>query len=555
MYVIKGINYDNGVAYEFPIHDPASEEYIVYNAVSEMQLNDFGTLEFTITPKHPAYGLIRKLSTEIVVEQDGEWLYSFRALNDTMELNTPVAISCEGELAYLLDSNQRYGEYHNITVSDFFKMIIDKHNADVDTVKHFNVGAVNVVDTNDSLYRYASYENSWDYIKDKLIDRLGGYIRSRHTDGKRIIDYITDYGRLVDQPLELGKNILDLSKNEDGSEIATVIIPIGTKLTDAEGNETEQRLTIEDATVSGSRYGLDYIEDAEAVELYGKIVKVVQFDDITLADNLYKRGLAYLETQKNLKKTVEVTAVDLHLLDMSIERFCLGDYTRVTSAPHGINEIMKISKVTIDYNNPANSKLTLGATSLGMTDKAAGNASTIIKQIETVGKSTDEKLSEMRIETKEFRNTITQSVDKLSSEMSASLNIKTLLSEIQKDFTSTITQTAEELSLEFSSQIIEVENEFTENSGLIKEYIRFRGALMEMGKTGSVFTTKLSNEELAFYEYGRKIAYISGNKLHIVQAEITKVLTIGNETIGKYDFITKSNGNLSIKWRALSNEQ
>ena len=552
MYIIKGINYNNGVASEFVIHDPTSQDNrIVYNAHSEISLNDCGTLEFTITSANPAYNLIHKMTTEIVVERDGEWLYSFRALNDTMELNTPVTISCEGEMSYFLDSIQKYGEYHDITVSDFFSLIVSKHNAEVNSEKQFTVGVVNVVDSNDSLYRYASYENSWDYIKDKLINRLGGYVRTRHVNGTRVIDYVTDYGNLNNQSLTLGKNIVDLKRYEDGSEIATVIIPLGAKLTDADGNETEQRLTIEDAIIDGTRYGLDYLEDTDSVNTYGRIVKVIEYDDVTLPNNLYSRGLAYLETVKAARRTVEVTAVDLHLTDAQFDAFALGDYATVKSLPHGISQMMKISKVYIDYNDPANSKLTLGAIVENMTDKSAADATDIRRKIETIGKNQTEKLSEFRSETREYLNTITQTVDTLTSEMISRATIKTLLSEIQQDFMSVITQTAEEISFDFASQLVKVENGITENSGLIKEYIRFRGALIELGKTGSNFSTKLSNEELGFYEYGRKIAYISGNKLHIVQAEVTKLLTIGNDTIGKYDFIAKSNGNLAIKWREL----
>ena len=79
--------------------------------------------------------------------------------------------------------------------------------------------------------------------------------------------------------------------------------------------------------------------------------------------------------------------------------------------------------------------------------------------------------------------------------------------------------------------------------------IRFKGALIELGKVGNAFTAELSNEELAFKENGQKIAYISNQSLVITNAEIRNKLSLGNESRGWFDFIPRTNGNLSIKWR------
>ena len=69
----------------------------------------------------------------------------------------------------------------------------------------------------------------------------------------------------------------------------------------------------------------------------------------------------------------------------------------------------------------------------------------------------------------------------------------------------------------------------------------------EISKTS--FTAELSNEELSFKENGQKIAYISNQILVITNAEIRNKLSLGNEVRGWFDFIPRSTGNLSIKWR------
>lgn len=89
----------------------------------------------------------------------------------------------------------------------------------------------------------------------------------------------------------------------------------------------------------------------------------------------------------------------------------------------------------------------------------------------------------------------------------------------------------------------ELANNITANKELIEEYIRFKGALIELGRVGNDFTAELSNTELAFLQNGNKIAYISNNKMYITDAEVQRQLTIGH-----FAFIPRSNGNLSFNW-------
>ena len=121
---------------------------------------------------------------------------------------------------------------------------------------------------------------------------------------------------------------------------------------------------------------------------------------------------------------------------------------------------------------------------------------------------------------------------------------------IQQDFQSTITQNSSEIRMDFSTITDELKDNIATNQELLEEYIRFKGALIELGKVGNAFTAELSNNELAFKENGQKIAYISNNSLVITNAEIRNKLSLGNETRGWFDFIPRTSGNLSIVWRA-----
>ena len=118
-----------------------------------------------------------------------------------------------------------------------------------------------------------------------------------------------------------------------------------------------------------------------------------------------------------------------------------------------------------------------------------------------------------------------------------------------EDFETSITQSSTEIRMDFTTITDEIKENVSTNQLLLEEYIRFKGALIELGKVGNAFTAELSNEELAFKENGQKIAYISNQSLVITNAEIRNKLSLGNESRGWFDFIPRTNGNLSIKWR------
>ena len=64
------------------------------------------------------------------------------------------------------------------------------------------------------------------------------------------------------------------------------------------------------------------------------------------------------------------------------------------------------------------------------------------------------------------------------------------------------------------------------DAGDIKEWARFNGATLELGASNSKFKAMLTNSELAFYQDGTKVAWVSNNELHQLKALIEKSLTI-----------------------------
>jgi hypothetical protein len=155
----------------------------------------------------------------------------------------------------------------------------------------------------------------------------------------------------------------------------------------------------------------------------------------------------------------------------------------------------------------------------------------------------------LKVNVRECYSEITKTSEQISSTVRETYISKTDMEAIQQDFQNSITQSSTEIRMDFKKTTDEISGNVVANQQLLEEYIRFRGALIELGKVGNAFTAELSNEQLAFKENGQTIAYISNQSLVITNAEIRYKLSLGTEARGWFDFIPRTSGNLSIVWR------
>ena len=331
------------------------ENLKIFNPSVELELNKTGSFEFTIHTDHPYYNFVKKLKSIITVFQDGFLLFRGRVLDDEIGWHNEKHIICEGELSFLLDSIQRPYDFTG-SINDFLSMLITNHNAQVDAEKQFTLGTVTVTDANDYIVRSdIDYVNTWEVINQKLLELLGGYIIIRHEEGVNYLDYLAEINLLAPQSIQFGKNLLDLKRVRKGEDIATVIIPLGAKMKDSEGQDTDIRLTI-----NSVNNGVDSVEDSEAIAQFGRIVKTVIFEDVTDARNLKAKGEAYLSDSVKAWETIELTAADLATVDKDITSFHLGTQVRAVSKPHGLDQRFLVSKLSINLLDPAANNMTLG---------------------------------------------------------------------------------------------------------------------------------------------------------------------------------------------------
>ena len=345
--------------------------YLVLNPKLTLELGKSGSLTFLLPPNNPLYDGIQKLKSMVIVYQDSEEIFRGRVLHDEKDFYNRKNVYCEGELAFLLDSQQRPYSFQG-DISDLYMKFINAHNAQVEEEKRFYVGEITVTDPNNYINRSnIYYNNTWDEISDKLIASHGGYLRPRLKDGKRYLDYVKAYGKVNSQVIEFGVNMLDISEYITAEDVFTVLIPLGFEQTDSDGNSTG-RLTIKSVNS-----GKDYIEDDAAIALFGRITKTQEWDDVTVASNLLTKGRAFLNSGIEMAVTLTMKAIDLHLADVEVERIGLGDYVRVISLPHKLDKYFLCSKIVIDIVSPDKTEYTFGVTYTTMTEKQVGTTKVI----------------------------------------------------------------------------------------------------------------------------------------------------------------------------------
>jgi hypothetical protein len=369
------------------IYDSTLEDYKIAKGSISLEVNKSGSFTFSIYPDHFYYDKFIRLKTVITVYKSNKMVFRGRILNDTTDYYNNKVITCEGELGFLQDSIIRPFSFSG-TPEELFTKFITEHNAQVDEFKRFKIGIVTVIDSNDYIARSNSaYESAFNNINSRLLeDSLGGYLQITHgedgSDPIPTINYLSDFTTISSQNIEFGSNLKNYTKTVKAEEIATAIIPLGAEVDDGDDSTENKKLTIESVND-----GKDYVYDEDAVALYGWVFATVEWDDVTEAENLKTKAEKYLEDIIKHNITIELNAIDLHLLDHSIESFNVGDYIRVVSMPHNFDSTLLCNKQTIDLLKPENDTLTLGYTYSTFTEtsnKVSSSISSIVNIQSTV---------------------------------------------------------------------------------------------------------------------------------------------------------------------------
>ena len=325
-------------------------------------LESVDSATITIHPQNPAYEHLYELKTliRIINMKTGETEFDGRILQiseESMDSNGVItkSIICEGVLGYLCDTVQLYHHYQDTEVTGFLASLLDYHNYIMGWHSPERCILLGAVTVHGDASKTTAQRSTMDEIKENLISRLGGILRTRRNENNQILlDYYQeeDFGQIcTDTTVEIAINMKSISSGTDVTGIITRLYPLGCQIND----ETAERLTI-----SGVNNGCPYIDDEDAIIKYGVKCGTYTWDDVTLPENLLTRGQEYLKQSCQIKKNYQAVVLDLSTIGKAADSFRAGNTYRFVNRLINLDEYLRIIRRTVNIFQPYQPTIEIG---------------------------------------------------------------------------------------------------------------------------------------------------------------------------------------------------
>jgi hypothetical protein len=383
--VIYKIKLDGKVLYY-----PGDRQAAVINPELDLQTGYAGELTLKVPPLNPLYGEIHNRKSMVSVYRGNTEIFygEVRTREKDRFKNQPVKAT--GALSFLADSILPQQEWHDISPRDLLDAWLQLHNNQVEDRKKIYTGVVTIHDSNDSLYRITDRENTLEAIRDKLVDRLGGYLRLRHENDKLYLDWLTiqEYGKYCEQPIQFGENLMDYSETMTADDVITALIPLGAAIEqETDENASEFERLEKNVDITSVNDGKDYIYSKEAVENFGWVWRTEKWDDVSVPANLLKKATEFLTSNQYESLVISLTAVDLSLFGQDYDSFDIGDRVLCNAIPYGMKKVLPVMEMKIPLQQPDQAQLTLGENlQQSFTDQTSGTFTQIRQETTDAGR-------------------------------------------------------------------------------------------------------------------------------------------------------------------------
>jgi hypothetical protein len=383
--VIYKIKLDGKVLYY-----PGDRQAAVINPELDLQTGYAGELTLKVPPLNPLYREIHNRKSMVSVYRGNTEIFygEVRTREKDRFKNQPVKAT--GALSFLADSILPQQEWHDISPRDLLDAWLQLHNNQVEDRKKIYTGVVTIHDSNDSLYRITDRENTLEAIRDKLVDRLGGYLRLRHENDKLYLDWLTiqEYGKYCEQPIQFGENLMNYSETMTADDVITALIPLGAAIEqETDENASEFERLEKNVDITSVNDGKDYIYSKEAVENFGWVWRTEKWDDVSVPANLLKKATEFLTSNQYESLVISLTAVDLSLFGQDYDSFDIGDRVLCNAIPYGMKKVLPVMEMKIPLQQPDQAQLTLGENlQQSFTDQTSGTFTQIRQEATDAGR-------------------------------------------------------------------------------------------------------------------------------------------------------------------------
>lgn len=372
------------------LYYPGDRQAAVINPELDLQTGYAGELTLKVPPLNPLYGEIHNRKSMVSVYRGNTEIFygEVRTREKDRFKNQPVKAT--GALSFLADSILPQQEWHDISPRDLLDAWLQLHNNQVEDRKKIYTGVVTIHDSNDSLYRITDRENTLEAIRDKLVDRLGGYLRLRHENDKLYLDWLTiqEYGKYCEQPIQFGENLMDYSETMTADDVITALIPLGAAIEqETDENASEFERLEKNVDITSVNDGKDYIYSKEAVENFGWVWRTEKWDDVSVPANLLKKATEFLTSNQYESLVISLTAVDLSLFGQDYDSFDIGDRVPCNAIPYGMKKVLPVMEMKIPLQQPDQAQLTLGENlQQSFTDQTSGTFTQIRQETTDAGR-------------------------------------------------------------------------------------------------------------------------------------------------------------------------
>ena len=525
---------DGVTSYDSRLRQPGND-YTLLGLKTVSGLNKGGTAEIVMPSGHPAYNAYTGLRTIVEIYRDHRLRWRGRALDIKDNLFNQRTVLCEGELCFFQDGVSRPYIYQD-PPDAIFTSIVEDYNAQVEPFKRFRVGQITVTDANNYVrLESESAEQSYNTLI-KLVDRCGGYIIfTTADDGVREINWYAELNYASKQRIEFGSNLLDFTRAGSVTNLATGIVPYGAK-----DPTTGLRVQITDVN-----NGQDYIVDPAAQAYRGTILKPVYWDDVSDPGTLLKKARAHLQSICLSVTTLTLSAVDLSLLDKSIDSFKEGDAVQVVSKPHGLNATFTLVEKPEDWLNIKNSGITLGRDIRSLTGATVAGDKKSTSDLQKMEQAirTDYQLnaaqvvqaSERKMESmiKQASDSILLQVRETEEDLQELRSQSAELEVTANGLSVAVTRVQEGLDAKADRATVEE----------ITEHFLFQEDGLTIFNSATGMGINVSEQQVAFTGGKDPTTVITPN-----QMETTKLVVGEQLDLGEFSFLPRSNGNLSFRY-------
>lgn len=296
-------------------------------------LSDAGSFDFVMPKGHIFYDNAIPYGSTIEVFEDGQSIFYGRPTLPKIDFYGNKQVHCEGALAFLNDvivPPIKVSGGAKITMKEYIEILFEHYNKTCRREdRKLILGTVNLASDQEAKHIW-NYETCFDILKQGILPYTGSYTVTRRALGVTYIDFVYRFNSLINQPIKLASNLLDMTKT--GQEFYTAVMAKG-------ASDAVQMLS-------------PMLADNALIQKYGFICAFKEYPNCETITDLQMQCSVFLKSQQFSGMRFEASATDLHLENSAYQQFVVGAVTKIDSPFHDFasNFRATISKIEINLD-------------------------------------------------------------------------------------------------------------------------------------------------------------------------------------------------------------